>query len=233
MIDSILFMRAPAAWACLLAVFLSGCNPPKYATYTSVRGDWRASVPWGWNVMTDQEGAHYSNTTFIGPFEPEFYLGVPSLSVRWYGYSLPRRLPDGLLEMYASAEDYYAQVLKNVYGPEPLLRRPLHEVEVAGRRAKHFVVLSPLRVPKGALWGTALDADTGRLVNLREHAYVLLPLKRGFYVLIYPATRDGFKLYEPQFNQLVNSFAPLQEGPGGPKPEAPAAASSPREAFGS
>ena len=47
------------------------------------------------------------------------------------------------------------------------------------------------------------------------HAYVLLPMRRGFYVIVYPATRDGYALYEPQFNQLVNSFTPLKEGPDG------------------
>jgi hypothetical protein len=64
---------------CLL---MAGCNPPKHVTYTSARRDWKCSVPWGWNVMTDEKGGHYTNTTFIGPFDPEFYLGAPSLSVR-------------------------------------------------------------------------------------------------------------------------------------------------------
>lgn len=221
------------ATAFLLAagMLFPACTPPKYVTYTSARGDWKGSVPWGWNVMTDEEGERFTNTSFIGPFEPEFYLGAPSLSVRWYSYSSPHRLPDGLLEMYSSAEDYAAQTLAGVYGPEAVLRQPLHEIEMAGRKAKHFVVLSPVRVPPGTQWGTSLEAQTGRLVNLRQHAYAVLPLERGFYAVIYPATRDGYPLYEKQFNELVNSFTPLQDGPGGPPLAAAAVEPPARKVF--
>ena len=67
-------------------------------------------------------------------------------------------------------------------------------------------------LPK-AQWGTAIDTLTGKSINPRQHAYVVLPMPGGFYVLVYPATQAGFKKYEPQFNQLVNSFTPLKDGP--------------------
>ena len=207
----------------LAAAALCACTAPKYVSYASIRKDFSVSAPWGWSVMTDEEGTRYAATTFIGPFEPEFYLGAPSLSVRWYAYYSAHRLPDGLLESYASADDFISQTIANVYGPEPILRQPVQEIEANGHRAKHFVVLSPVVVPPGTRWGTSTEVSTGRLVNLREHAYVVLPLSKGFYVLIYPATRGGFGLYEPQFNQLVNTFTPLSEGPGGPKIAAQAA----------
>ena len=107
----------------------------------------------------------------------------------------------------------------DAYGPDPILRQPPREIELpaAGRRAKNFVVLSPSPAPPGARWGTVTDVKTGKAVNLRQHAYVILPMEKGFYVIIYPATRDGFKLYEPEFNALVNSFEPIQEGPDGPR----------------
>ncbi|MBI5629876.1 MAG: hypothetical protein HY921_03205 [Elusimicrobia bacterium] len=203
----------------LACAIFSSCGPPKYAAYVSVDSDWRGSVPWGWHVMTDREATHYAQTNFIGPFEPDFYLGVPSFSVRWYNYSYPRRLPDGLLEMYSSADDFIQQTLSYVYGPKYEMPQPVHEITAGGRKAKHFVVLSPIPVPSSTRWGTSSSAQTGETVNFRQHAYVVVPLKRGFYVLVYPATRDGYKLYEPQFNQLVNTFSPVLEGPAGPKAE--------------
>lgn len=215
------------------ALLLFACAPPKYTEYTSLRRDFKASVPWAWQVMTDEEGRHYTNTNFIGPFEPEFYLGAPSLSVRWYAYSYPHRLPDKTVEIYSSADDYIQRTLETVYGPAPHLRQPPHDIELsaAGRKGRHLVVLSPVPVPEGTQWGTSIDVETKKLVNLREHAYVVVPLKRGFYVLIYPATRDGFRLYEPQFNQLVNTFQPLTDGPGGPAISGAAAKAAPETVF--
>lgn len=203
-------MTAIRANALLLTALLAAaCSPPKYVAYVSPQKDFKCSVPWGWSVMTDKEEEHYRNTTFIGPFEPEFYLGAPSLSVRWYADSYPHRLADGTLEMYSSAEDYISQTIANIYGADAELRQPVRDVAVNGRKAKHFVVLSAAPVPPGRQWGTALDVKTGKPVNLRQHAYVVVPMARGFYVLIYPATREGFHSYEPQFNQLVNTFVPL------------------------
>lgn len=224
--------RTPWAALWFAGVFLlPACNPPKYVSWSSVQGDYKVMVPWGWRVMTDREGDHFTNTNFIGPFEPEFYLGVPSFSIRWHRNSYSHRLPDGLLEYYSNADDYIRRMLLVIYGPEPELLRPVHEILVAGRKAKHFVVRSPVRVPANAKWGTEIEVRSGELVNRRQHAYVVLPMTKGFYVLVYPATREGFKLYEPQFNQLVNTFAPLQEGPGGPKAEAAVAASGPTSPF--
>lgn len=216
---------------CLLAGALTflGCGPPKYVGYASKHGDWKASVPWGWNVMTDEEEGHFKNTTLIGPFEPEFYLGAPSFSVRWHAYGKSHRLRDGLVESYANADDYIAQMLANVYSPEYQLvagedyhrLRPVSEVFVSppsasGRKAKHFVVLSPVPVPAGTKWGTSVDPESGRLANVRLHAYTVVPLEKGFYVIVYPATRDAYALYEKQYSHFVNTFTLLKDGPDGP-----------------
>ena len=207
----------------LCGLSLSSCKAPKYTAYTSLRGDFRCLAPWGWDVMTDAEGSHYANTTFIGPFEPDFFLGAPSLSVRWYSYSAPHRLRGGTLEVYSSADDYVRQVLPSVYGPDRIMRQPprLIELPAAGRKGENFVVISPAPAPEGARWGTAIDPRSNQPFNLRQHAYVVVPMKTGFYAIVYPATRDGFGAYEPQFNELVNTFEPLADGPGGPKLAAP------------
>lgn len=205
-----------AAAAALAAAFLAACSPPKYVRYLSPQKDWRTSVPWGWSVMTDREDARFTHINFIGPFEPQFFLGAPSLSIRWHSYYSPHTLPDGSVESYASADDYIKQMLDFVYGAERQMIQPVREVLVAGRKAKNFVVRSAAVVPERYSWGTSLDASGKNVVVVRQHAYAVLPLSRGFYVLVYPATADGYPLYEPMFNQMVNTFEPLTDGPGGP-----------------
>jgi hypothetical protein len=223
--------RDLAAWAALLTgvLALSACKPPKYSLYTSVQRDFQVDVPWAWEVLVENEGADFSNASFIGPFEPDFYLGAPSFSIRWHKSYYPHRLPKGLLEMYVDADDYISQTLQKVYGPRyTLLWRDkqgvfhpcledapcITSVEVSGRQGKHFIVKSAAPAQPGARWGTALDGQ-GRDINPRQHAYVVVPMSRGFYVLIYPATREGYPKYEKRFNRLVNSFLPLKDGPGG------------------
>ena len=223
--------------AVLAVLAFSSCTPPKYVGYVSVFKDWKAGVPWGWQVITDREGDHFASTNLIGPFEPLFYLGAPSLSVRWYKYASAHRLADGLLERFDSVDDFSQQMLAHVYGPDYQLKKVLNDNSLAaqgivdgktkqGLSVKQFVVLSPVPVPKSTKWGTVVEREGGRVTNLRLHAYTLIPMKTGFYVLVYPATRDGFKIYEGHYNQLVNSFRPLTEGPNGPKVEADGKASA-------
>ncbi|MHB2025521.1 MAG: hypothetical protein ACYCPQ_02605 [Elusimicrobiota bacterium] len=195
---------------------LGGCAR-RYAGYSSLNGDFRCLAPWGWTVLTDHEGLHYTDTTFIGPFDSNFYLGAPSLTIRWYRDYAAHQLRDGSLEIYADANDYIAQTLRSVYGPDYQLARPMDTVMVSGFKAKHFVVLSAAPAPPGARWGIMEDALTKKRINPRKHAYVVLPLKRGFYVLIYPATDPGYASHLEQFNTLVNTFLLLKDGPdGGP-----------------
>ncbi|MDE2237718.1 MAG: hypothetical protein KGK30_07505, partial [Elusimicrobia bacterium] len=206
-----------------LAAVLGGCSTPKYASYHSIWGDWRADVPYHWNVMTDHEGTHFAVTNLIGPFEPSFYLGAPSFSVGYHQYNTAHRLPDGMVEDYSSVDDYIAQMLRDVYGPNYELVSSLKghhhdpqgidEIYVSGRKAKHFTVLSPTPVPAATKWGTSVNPSTGQLGVVRLHEYAVLPLSKGFYVLVYPATREGFDLYKKQFNALLNSFKVLKEGP--------------------
>lgn len=214
---------AAVSLAALAVLAASGCGPPKYVSYLSIHRDYRCNVPWGWNVITDDDGTTTTATSFLGAFDPDFYLGIPSLTVRWYSYNFPHELRDGEVELYHSADDYIRQMLNGVYGKDRIMETPVHEIQVGdGRKAKHFVVLSGAPVSKNTHFGVYRDPQTGQLFNLRRHAYVLIPMTRGFYVLVYPATRDGYKRYEPLFNELVNSFVALTDGPGGPPAQAPA-----------
>ncbi|HVA66066.1 MAG TPA: hypothetical protein VNK24_03975 [Elusimicrobiota bacterium] len=200
--------------AALMAAVLAGCAP-KYAAYASVRGDFRCLAPWRWKVVTDHEGEHYTDTTFIGPFDPKFYLGAPSLSVRWYRDYASHRLRDGSLEMYTGADDYIRQTLREVYGPQSQLAQPIAQVLVSGIKAEHFVVLSPAPAPAGARWGVLTDPRTGKRFIPQKHAYVVAPVSDGFYVLIYPATDAGYAEHLAQFNTLVNTFFLMKDGPSG------------------
>ncbi|MDE1977046.1 MAG: hypothetical protein KGL04_04850 [Elusimicrobia bacterium] len=208
--------KAPAflSAALLLVSALAGCAP-KYATYASVNGDFRCLAPWRWKVITAHEGTHYTDTTFIGPFDPKFYLGAPSLSIRWYRDYASHRLGDGSLEMYSGPDDYIRQTLRNVYGPESQLAQPMNEVLVAGLPAKHFVVLSEAPAPAGARWGVLTDQTTGKRFVPQKHAYVVVPVPDGFYVLIYPATDPGYADHLAQFNTMVNTFFLAKDGPAG------------------
>lgn len=247
--------------ACVAAglAILAACTPPKYVNYWSIWRDWRASVPWGWNIMTDQEDTRYASTSLIGPYAPEFYLGVPSISVKWYEYKTAHRLPDGLAEYYKDADDYIGQTLKAVYGPkcaqfwdaknpprdlpeidqedldkpctlvalkdakaEPNANKPGALRVVGhpdlvylgdGKKAKHFIVLAPTVVPSSVRNGVLLDPKSGRKYVVRMHEYVVVPLEKGFYVLVYPATRPGYYLFAPHFSEFVNTFKIAKEGP--------------------
>ncbi|MEK7390373.1 MAG: hypothetical protein AAB036_11835 [Elusimicrobiota bacterium] len=218
-----LFRRLNAALV-LAAAF--GCSPPKYAQYESVRQDFSASVPWGWQVMTDQQGDAFTQVNFIGPFDPDFYLGAPSLSVRWYKRYSPHRLRDGRLEMYGGVDDFINQNLKEVYGPTYFFVDPNDKPadgpsEVAlknsGLKAKYFTVLSATPAPESMHWGVTLQSGTGKPHILRKHAYALVPVEGGFYVLCYPATQKGYDRYLDRFLGLMGSFSPRTAGPGGAK----------------
>lgn len=194
-----------------------GCKPPKYIKYFSESGDFSTEVPWGWSVYLDRQGDDYYNYTFVGPFEPEFHRGVPTLQVRWFGKDRVHELPDGGLESYTGPEDYVAKTLRDVYGPERVLSQEPHRISVAGWEATHFIVVSPMPVPATMSFGVSSDRAGKQSVVLRQHAYVVVPMDTGFYVLIYPATRAGYPKYEDRFNNLVNKFKTLKDGPAGPK----------------
>jgi hypothetical protein len=204
-----------AAFIAICALIATACKPPEYALYTSPERDFQCKVPWAWNVMYDSEEKHFENLTFIGPFEPDFYLGAPSFSVRWYSRYTTHRLRDDRLEMYAGSDDFIHQILDSVYGPERIMDRPVQELNVGGRKLKYFVVISGGPADPKARWGTALDRLTGKTINPRKHAYVLIDMPSGFYVLAYPATKQGYDLYKEKFDQMVGSFVPLKDGPGG------------------
>ncbi|MDP3542707.1 MAG: hypothetical protein Q8T11_09615 [Elusimicrobiota bacterium] len=226
--------------AVLLLALAAGCNPPKYAVYESINKDYTASVPWGWQVMTDQQDNDFAQTTFIGPFDPDFYLGAPSLSVRWYRRYRPHRLSGGRLEMYSGADDFIKQTLSQVYGPEYVLMTlpgqlsykpgPRNEpVEVlpevtlkqSGLKGNGFIVESATPAPEANKWGISEQAGTGKPYVLRKHAYVVVPVEDGFYVLTYPATERGYPNHLDKFAGLMGSFMPRTAGPGGAKIRVP------------
>jgi len=212
--------RCLAVAALALCGLAAGCKAPQHALYTSPHRDFQCDVPWAWNVMYDFEGTHFTHVNFIGPFEPDFYLGAPSFSVRWYTRYATHRLRDGQLEMYSGPEDFITQTLESVYGQERQMFRPVQDLVINGRRFKYFVVVSAGPVQPGARWGIAVDDKTKQAINPRKHAYAILPMPSGFYVLAYPATTAAYdierlKIYKEQFDQLVNSFVPLKDGPGG------------------
>ncbi|MDD5301729.1 MAG: hypothetical protein PHS14_01360 [Elusimicrobia bacterium] len=223
--------------ALLLLALAAGCNPPKYATYESINKDYTVSVPWGWQVITDQQDNDFSQATFIGPFDPDFYLGAPSLSVRWYKKYRPHRLTDGRLEMYGGPDDFIKQILKQVYGPEYVLLTldgkvsydnakhteviPEITLKQSGLKARAFAVESAVPAPEANKWGISADSKTGKAFVLRKHAYVVVPAENGFYVLTYPATERGYENFLDKFAGLMGSFMPLTSGPGGPKMRVP------------
>jgi hypothetical protein len=210
----------------LFAAFLAACSPPKYAHYKSVSGDFSAYVPWGWNVIAEADYDAFSEVKFIGPFDADFYLGAPSLSVRWYKRYRAHRLRDGRLEMYSDADDFVSQMLHQVYGRDAVVMsggkilergKPIPEVVLheSGLTAKYFAVLSPAPAAVGTV-GAVQDVD-GNWHNMRYHEYVVVPMEGGFYVLCYPATQLGHDKGMDRFNQLASTFHPYTAGPGGPK----------------
>lgn len=223
--------RSVFAVLAAVAVFAAACSAPKYATYHSVSGDFQASVPWGWNVFTEADGDGFSQVDFVGPFDPDFFLGAPSLSVRWYKRYRPHRLRDGRLEMYADGDDFIRQMLHQVYGDDSVLygtglredggREIVAKPETivlreSGLTATFFGVLSPAPAPEESKWGVGKDGQ-GRTVNVRLHDYAVIPMDGGFYVLCYPATQRGWGKGAELFRALVNTFHPLTAGPGGPR----------------
>jgi hypothetical protein len=209
----------------LLAV-AAACNAPKYARYESIHKDYTASVPWGWQVMTDSQDDVFAQTNFIGPFDPDFYLGAPSLSVRWFKRYRPHRLRDGRLEIYSGPDDFIDQMLKQVYGPTYFLvgvdGKPVDAVseitlKSSGLKAKYFTVLSATPAPENMRYGVSEQKGTGKPFILRKHAYAVVPLEGGFYVFCYPATEGGYDRFLDRFLGLIGSFSPRTAGPGGAK----------------
>lgn len=210
----------------LAAAFLAACSPPKYARYKSVSGDFSAYVPWGWNVVAEADYDAFAEVKFIGPFDADFYLGAPSMSVRWYKRYRAHTLRGGRLEMYADADDFISQMLKQVYGKDAVVMsggklvdqaKPVPEVTLkeSGLTAKYFGVLSP--APSAPdIAGAVKDVD-GNWHNMRYHEYAVIPMEGGFYVLSYPATQKGHDKAVDRFNYLASTFHPYTVGPGGPK----------------
>lgn len=229
-------------FAVLLLALAAGCNPPKYAQYESINKDFTASVPWGWTVMTDQQDNDFSQTTFIGPFDPDFYLGAPSLSVRWYRRYRAHKLTDGRLEMYSGADDFIKQTLAQVYSPNYVLLTlnekvsydndkqvevvPEITLKQSGLKGKGFTVASATPAPDANKWGIVAQSGTNKAFVFRKHAYVVVPIEDGFYVLTYPATELGYNKFLDKFAGLMGSFMPRTAGPGGPKIRVPGPAAT-------
>lgn len=224
--------RIRALLAAGVALLVVGCQPPKYVRFVSPYKDFVCDVPWGWAVYLDSAGSDYTSATFTGPLEPDFYRGTPSLSIRWYAHYAPHAVPGGVVEIYSSTDDFTRQMLREVYGPDGYIKAAADleqqaaasrgqllpdsaRVKVSAIEGAHYVVYRTVPAPQGTNLGVVQD-DSGNAVVRQRHAYVLVPRKNGFYVIVYPATREGFEKYKPAFNQLVNTFKLLKDGPAGP-----------------
>lgn len=192
-----------------------GCKPPKYIKYVSETKDISFQVPWGWNVYHDEQGKDFYQYNFVGPFDPEFFLGLPSLSVRWHAFRKGHRLRNGRIERYRSTGDYIKKTLRDVYGPEYRVVGGMKKVSVSGWEGKSFTVESVAKVPEDYHFGVSIDPDTGDQGIIRKHSYVILPMDNGFYVMVYPATRGGHHKHIKAYHHLVNTFRVRTDGPGG------------------
>lgn len=226
---------AGTAW--LLA---SGCvRTPKYSHYVSPFKDFVCEVPTGWSVVREGSRKDYYELLFVGPFEPSFYHGVPSLSVRWYRINAPHRLPDGTYEIYSSYQDFMNQMLRDVYGPDGYYKGGSDkEQEAAAARGEELPDYQRIKVPDdkhvkagekqvlGFYFVAYHDApagkdekdgvrsdDQGHCIVRERHGYIVLPVRGGFYLLTYPATSDGFEKYRPEFFQMINTFRLVRAGP--------------------
>jgi hypothetical protein len=180
-----------------LVLASSACKAPKYVRYVSPFQDFTCEVPWGWAVYLDSAGSDYTSATFTGPLEPEFLRGIPSLTVRWYSYNAPHKLPDGSYETYSSVEDFTRQMLRDVYGPDaytkagsdydqalaaskepPMAVADQNTIRVSGAPATFYIVYRTAAAPPGANVGVVQDAQGNSVVRQR-HAYVLLPMQIG------------------------------------------------------
>jgi hypothetical protein len=217
------------------AALAAGCGLRTSAWYRAVSGDYGVEVPWGWNVFADADHDAFAQAVFVGPRDLDFYLGKPSLTVRWYKNYAPHTLPDGSIEMYTSAEDFASQTIRQVYGPDALVmhggqpvdrekEQPILDPKEAlpqtvlrdsGLPALFFSVASSAVVPPG-MFGATKD-DQGVWHNRRQHEYVLVPMGAGFYVLCYPATVRGHDKGLKYFDALASTFHPYTDGPGGAK----------------
>ena len=97
-----------------------------------------------------------------------------------------------------------------------MIQKP-HRIAVSGWEGTHFIVESLVSVPKTYNYAVLVDPTGTKAGVVRHHAYVILPMDNGFYVLVYPGTRGGYDRYAKQFNHLVNTFSVLTDGPAGQK----------------
>ncbi len=199
----------------LLFILISSVGAEELHTspYTSKWGDFKTVVPDGWKVTSDNEGTHYADTNFKSG-EPYY-----SLSIRWYTRYTTHRLPSGFLVMYGSADDYISKTLDEFYGkPEPAT--VVRDVAIGDVKVKAFVVRSN-KIRNREDWSGGLIGDEVA-DNPGEHAYTVISMPSGFYVLIYFAPQDGYSKYEKFYNAMVASFTRLKDGPGGsPLPGSP------------
>ena len=180
-------------------------NAAESVPYTSRWGDFKTSIPDGWSESSDFEGDLFTDTNFRSS---EHYY---SLAIRWYKRYNPHHMSDGHLEMYSGADDYATQISDGMYGGSGSeLVEPVHDVMVGGLKAKRFVArtlrIGEYRTPRlGVLVRDEVLKDPG------EHAYTVVAVPGGIYVLIYFAPKGGFGKYEKQYNQMVASFVPQNE----------------------
>lgn len=128
--------------------------------------------------------------------------------------------------MYHDGDDYMKQIMKGFYSSVAI--EPVSDRDVSGMKARQFVArtrpISALPYNYEGLGGQDLLNTPG------EHAYTVVPVGHGFYVLIYFAPGGGYEKYRKLYDQMVASFEPFKDGPlGQPLPGKIAAAMNPDE----
>jgi len=109
--------------------------------------------------------------------------------------------------MYSSVDDYVRQTLDTRYGPDPIMRQDLREnrnCPAAGLRAPLISSFFPPPPAAGSMGGrsSTLKPASPSIISASMPT-LILPMKRGFSRSYLSATRDGFKLYEPELTEMV------------------------------
>lgn len=144
--------------------------------YTDLRGSFSSQAPPSWRVLENQGGAQ--RVSFIGPSS-----GPGAFSTSLGVYFEPGGNDLAALRAYARRQA--------LGGGEssPLIPRPWK-----GGRAYQFSLSREERLAHGP----ALER--------RREAFVLIPVRSGFYVLVHSAPAGTFARAQPEFGALADSF---------------------------
>ena len=186
-------------------------GPQAFAPYTSAFGDFECVAPLGWRAETSADGDAYRFTVWLGPEDKEALWGAPRFVMAWYANGKPLKKASGETGRYASVDDYVAQMMASVWGPEPSFPQKRSPSTVGGRPAERMVV----RVQKDAYMNLpdARPAEAGGGRIWREDEAVFVPTRRGFYTIVFPSSADARSRYQAAFEKFIESLRFTKESP--------------------